>query len=31
MTKQDYRMECTNTTPVVCRGGTDALVYVDVP
>lgn len=31
VTKQDYRMECTNTTPVVCRGGTDALVYVDVP
>lgn len=30
VTKQDYRMECTNTTPVVCRGGTDALVYVDL-
>lgn len=31
VTKRDYRMECTNTTPVVCRGGTDALVYVDLP
>ncbi len=31
VTTQDYRMECTNTTPVVCRGGTDALVYVDLP
>ncbi|MGG5258260.1 zinc-ribbon domain-containing protein [Phycicoccus avicenniae] len=31
VTKQDYRMECSNTTPVVCRGGNDALVYVDLP
>ncbi|QKE82619.1 zinc ribbon domain-containing protein [Arthrobacter sp. NEB 688] len=31
VTKQEYAMRCENTTPVVCRGGTDALVYVDVP
>ncbi len=31
VTKKDYAMECSNTTPVVCRGGTDALVYVDLP
>ncbi|GIL36666.1 hypothetical protein PDTK01_27410 [Phycicoccus sp. DTK01] len=31
VTGRDYEMRCENTTPVVCRGGTDALVYVDVP
>ncbi len=31
VTKKEYAMECSNTTPVVCRGGTDALVYVDLP
>ncbi|MBM6401387.1 zinc ribbon domain-containing protein [Phycicoccus sonneratiae] len=30
VTKKDYEMTCANTTPVVCRGGTDALVYIDV-
>lgn len=30
VTKKDYEMECSNTTPVVCRGGTDALVYLDL-
>ncbi|QIM21866.1 zinc ribbon domain-containing protein [Phycicoccus sp. HDW14] len=30
VTKKDYEMTCENTTPVVCRGGTDALVYIDI-
>lgn len=31
VTKKDYEMTCENTLPVVCRGGNNALVYVDVP
>ena len=31
VTEQDYDMACENTSPVVCRGGNDALVYVDLP
>lgn len=30
VTKQDYDMACENTVPVTCRGGDDALVYVDL-
>ena len=30
VTKKDYAMECEDTTPVRCRGGNDALVYVDL-
>ena len=29
VTKKDYTMECENTSPVTCRGGDNALVYVD--
>lgn len=31
VTDQTYEMECENTSPVVCRGGNDAVVYVDLP
>ncbi|WP_299445963.1 hypothetical protein [uncultured Phycicoccus sp.] len=30
VTKKDYAMECEDTAPVRCRGGDDALVYVDL-
>ncbi|MBM6403177.1 hypothetical protein JQN72_02815 [Phycicoccus sp. CSK15P-2] len=31
VTDQDYEMQCENTRPVECRGGEDALVYVELP
>ena len=29
VTKRDYAMDCEDTAPVTCRGGNDALVYVN--
>lgn len=29
VTNRDYAMDCEDTAPVTCRGGNDALVYVD--
>lgn len=29
VTKKKYAMQCEDTAPVTCRGGNDALVYVD--
>ncbi|HEX2855997.1 MAG TPA: zinc ribbon domain-containing protein [Propionibacteriaceae bacterium] len=28
VTKKDYKMSCTSGTPIVCRGGDNAVVYV---
>ncbi|MBR7741947.1 hypothetical protein KC207_01405 [Phycicoccus sp. BSK3Z-2] len=31
VTDEEYAMECEDTAPVVCRGGDDAVVYVERP